>query len=551
MLTQLIIENLALVKKVALRLEPGMTVLTGETGAGKSVIVTALALALGSRGERDFVRHGSDGLRVEAHFNHHPSPPPGPDDDNSDNHDDFVVGRTVSAAGKSTITIDGQRSSLGRLRSISESLGEILGQHANQRLMKEENHLGFLDEYAGLGSQVEAVSETFRKWHKAVHELSRVTTRREQLEHERELLLFQRAEIDKAAIEIGEEEKLRAEQKILDAARTLMSSAALTNNLLDGDGTSILDLVRQARTETDRMAQIDPDLSASASELYEIQIRLEEFRSEIEQYGTRIVDDPARIEQINLRLDEIYNLKKKYGGSEESILTTLDAIAAKLQDNPNTTALIAELQTQVEKARTAYSKLALALSKMRRAAATKLQRKVVAELTDLAIDAARFEFQFVDEDDEDGVVINGRAVKPTETGLEEAVIMFSANPGEPLRSLVKTASGGEMSRVLLALKAAGLSADGTSPLLVFDEVDAGIGGRTADQVAAKLSQLARSSQLVVVTHLHQIARRADHHFAIRKQSGPDKRQVISIERLQGTAVDAELDRMIGLPQKSE
>jgi len=180
-----------------------------------------------------------------------------------------------------------------------------------------------------------------------------------------------------------------------------------------------------------------------------------------------------------------------------------------------------------------------------------LERKVVGELADLAIDAARFEFQFIDEDDLEGVVVNGRAVKPGETGLEQAMIMFSANPGEPLRSLVRTASGGEISRVLLALKAAGLGSAGSSPLLVFDEVDAGIGGRTADQVAIKLRQLARSSQLIVVTHLHQIARQADHHFAIRKQTNHGQRQVISIERLEATAIKAELDRMVGLPQSSE
>ncbi len=551
MLTQLIIENLALVERVVLHLEPGMTVLTGETGAGKSVIVTALALALGCRGERDFVRHDSDGLRVEARFTRSPEYASEHDSTTAATPDSLVVKRSVSAAGKSSVTIDEQKASLGHLRSIADSLGEILGQHANQRLMNEENHLGFLDEYAGLEDLVEAVRETFREWQKRAHELDRIIARREQIEHERELLLFQRAEIERAAIEVGEEEKLRAEQKILDAARNLMASAALTNDLLDGEESSILNLVRLAQVETDRMARIDPELSPHANELQEIQIRLEEFRRAIEQYGSRIVDDPARVEQINLRLDEIYNLKKKYGGSEEAVLSTLQIIVGKLAKNPDTSALIAELQNELEKARAAYTKQALDLSKKRRLAAAQLERKVVGELADLAIDAARFEFEFQDEDDPQGVVVNGRAVRPGETGLEQAIIMFSANPGEPLRSLVKTASGGEISRVLLALKAAGLGSAGSSPLLVFDEVDAGIGGRTADQVAAKLKQLARTSQLIVVTHLHQIARQADHHFAIRKQTSQEQRQTISIEHLKGKPLAVELDRMVGLPQEAE
>ena len=549
MLTRLNIKNVALVETVDLRFGEGLTVLTGETGAGKSVLVGALALVLGSRADRETVRHGAEEAAVEAVFDlsrlsqsERESLDPYGDDDL------MLLNRTVSAGGQSRATINGKRAGLDTVAALTSSLAEIIGQHASQRLMNEQNHLEILDEYGGLTEPRQQVSELFRQWRATDEELRRTMEHRDLMVRERELLLFQREEIEKANVRAGEEEALQAERRRLDSARALMQSANLAGEILDGEGQSALELLRQVRHELESMAAVDQGLEGQVSELLDLQLRLEDLRRAIEQYGASIVDDPERLDQINLRLDELYRLKKKYGGSEEAVLKSLDEIRCQLETHPETGELIAELQARSENLRAQYSDNAIALSKARRRAATKLEKTVVAELRALAIDQASFRFAFEYENDPDGVILEGKAVRPLETGLEQVRLMFSANPGEPLRSLVKTASGGEISRVLLAIKSAILARGrARMPLLIFDEVDAGIGGQTASEVAAKLKALAGSGQVVVVTHLHQIARLADHHFAVQKVAGPSGRSRIAVRRLAPDEIAAELERMVGLP----
>ncbi len=548
MLTKLSIENIALVRKLELSFKPGMSALTGETGAGKSVVVTAIGLALGGRADREFIRHGAEAGKVIATF------------DLSEasrrfrrefsefiDGDSLTLHREIRRDGGTRSYLNGKRIGQARLKPLAMALGEILGQHANQSLMNEENHLGFLDQFAGLEDIVDQTRHAFAAWRSSAEELSRLKRNREQLIQQRELLLFQKNEIEKASISVGEEESLLREKKILDSARSLMNSASMIENIMDGEQVSIKAQIAALRSELEKMASIDPTLEKQASELFDIDMRLEDLRRTIEQYGSSLTDDPSRLEEINSRLDELYHLKKKYGGSEEAVLATLNEINEQLDERPNTDRLISRLESETEELRKAYSKLAVDLSDRRRKASKELQRKVVAELNDLAIPDARFEVEFIVEDDPDGIVYADRCVKSGEYGLEQARFMFSANPAEPVRPLVKTASGGEVSRVLLALKAAGQSRDDSgASLIVFDEVDAGIGGRTADEVGRKLKLLARNRQLIVVTHLHQIARRADCHFVVEK-SLSDDRNVIEVRALDEQDRIAELDRMVALP----
>lgn len=549
MLLELTIENLALLPRGRIEFRPGLTVLTGETGAGKSIVVNGLALASGVRADREAVRHGEEAATVRACFDVAEAGA-----DFKREYGEYIadgqlkVERVVTADGQSQVTVGGKRATVGLLREITEPLVEIIGQHAGQRLMNEDNHLLLLDEFGGLLHRREEVADYFAKWRKADDELRRVTRRREQLEQERQLLLFQKQEIEKAEIRVGEEQDLLAERKILDSARSLMQSASLSVEILDGEDVSVFTLIGQLRQQVDSMADIDKGIQPQSEELYDIQVRLEELRRAVEQYGSSITDDPARLEEVNLRLDELYNLKKKYGGSEQAILQTLDEINHRLNDRPDTSDLIAHLQEQSEQLRADYIEAATELSQRRRKTAKRLQKLVVDQLAALAIEKARFEFEFVYEADPDGVVIGDRAVKATETGLETARIMFSANPGEPLRSLVKTASGGEISRVLLAIKAAQQEKGGHGPLLVFDEVDVGIGGRTALALADKLSDLSSHQQVLVITHLHQVARKADAHVAVRKGPGEQRRHVINVEMLDAGSAREELERMVGLPE---
>ena len=550
MLTRLLIENLALVDNQQILFDPGLSVLSGETGAGKSVVVTALSLALGERAEKEYMRHGAAIAIVEADFDismlgsRYKSL-----------YGDYLkdgrltVRREISRDGNSKVRINGDLSTVARLKELTQPIAEILGQHANQMLMSEDNHLLFLDYFASLDAARQSVSDRFAEWQSVASRLKKILREKEQLTAERELLLFQQEEIEKADIRPGEEEEILRERKILDSARTLMESAQTVQTALDSDEVSVLELLRTARKELEDMAEIDPSLESLASQLAEVDFQVEEIRRSIEQYGSSIEDNPDRLEEINARLDEIYKLKKKYGGSEAAILSTLESIHASLRNRPETDKLIGQLEKENEAHRRAYSQEALALTGARVSAAGYLAKLVVKELVELAIDNGGFEFEFVYENHDDGVIVDGRAVRPFAHGLESGRFLFSANPGEPLKSLVKTASGGEISRVLLALKAAEKKNNKLlHPLLVFDEVDAGIGGLTAVEVGKKIKKLAEKRQVLVVTHLHQIARLADHHYAVRKSNDKEQRAVIRVTRLDASNRDKELERMVALPE---
>lgn len=552
MLTKLNIQNIALVTETDLVFGPGMSTLTGETGAGKSVIVTALGLVLGERADKEYIRHGADKAIVEATFDVAKLPA-----SYRTTYADFIhegtitVQREISRDGSSKVKINGTVATLGTLRDVTAPVAEIVGQHANQMLMDEENHLLFLDSFAGLEKLRGEVSELFDQWQKAALELRRVRDRRDNFAAERELLLFQKNEIEKAEIKPGQEEELVKERKILDSARTLMAGAGAIQEMLDGDTASVLEMLRQARRELSKIASIDPYLEKPLSELADADYRIEDIRRTLEHYGNSLTDDPTRLEEINLRLDEIYGLKKKYGGSEEAILKTLDVITKRLVDRPDTGEFIAELEERETRLETAYIGKAKELHELRVKAAAYLRKLVIKELAELAIDNGGFDVEFVYEDDPSGIILEGRGVRPTENGLESARFVFSANPGEPLKSLVKTASGGEISRVLLALKgAAKRNAAHLRSLLVFDEVDAGIGGQTAVAVGQKIKKLADDSQVIVVTHLHQIARLADHHFAADKVKRPGGRMVITVEKLDYDGITRELARMMALPEET-
>ena len=540
MLRSLTIRNVALIDDAELEFGPGLIALTGETGAGKSVIVTALALALGGRADREFIRHGSPTAAIRAVF-----------EDPATRTRCEVFREIAETAGTSKLTIDGAPAAVAQLRERAAPMAEILGQHAGQMLMNEDNHLLFLDRFAGLEPGRGEAGRLFREWRETAEELRRVRSRRDQLAAERELLMFQQAEIEKAQVRAGEEEGLERERRILDAGRSLMESATRITDAIGGDDESILDRLQLARRELDKMAAVDPALEKQAETLAEIDFQLEDLRRHLEQYGASIEDNPARLEEINFRLDELYGLKRKYGGSEEAVLAALERIREQLKERPDTDSLIAALERQAEQCAATYADHALRLTAARRQAAADLRTLVIEELAELAVDHASFLCDFAYEEDEGGVILGDRAVRPHETGLELVRFLFSANPGEPLRSLVKTASDGEISRVLLALKSAELRHGRLGPgLLVFDEVDAGIGGRTANEVARKLKKLSVSCQVLVITHLHQIARLADQHFVAEKTvaRGKGKRTVITVRRLDGAAIRQEIDRMVALPE---
>jgi DNA repair protein RecN (Recombination protein N) len=552
MLIRLKLENIALVDRAELLLDSGMSVLTGETGAGKSVIVTAINLALGERADREMIRHGTDSAVVEATFQIS-SLPPRYRKEYAEylTNDCLTVVREISRDGYSKVKINGTTATLNRLKELTAPIAEIIGQHANQMLMNEDNHLTFLDYFAGVEPAREEVSELYSAWEQVNSQLKKLKSRRDELMRDRELLLFQRDEIESAQVRPGEEAEIIAEQRRLNAARELMTSASTIIDLMDNEHTSVLSMFREARKELEKMSRVDETLESRLTDLTEIDFQIEEFRRCIEQYGARIVDDPSRLDEINARLEELYALKRKYGESEEAILSSLKGIKVRLEKSPDTEIEIKRLEQEYEQLKAEYTAKAIALSDTRRKAAQYLSKVVQKELAELAIDSGGFEFEFLYEEHQKGVILDGRSVKPFAHGLEKGRFLFSANPGEPLKSLVKTASGGEISRVLLALKAAEKKNKNLlHSLLVFDEVDAGIGGATAVEVAQKLKKLSEDNQVIVVTHLHQIARVADHHYLAEKNREQGSRFTISVGRLNLAGKESELERMVALPEEA-
>lgn len=542
MLRSLSIKNIALVDSLKLEFNPGMTVITGETGAGKSVLVNALSLTLGERADKEYIRHGCETAFIDAQFE-------------TDKDSDLLnISRQISKNGTSKILINDSLSKLADIKDVLPlHMAQILGQHSGQMLMNEDNHLEYLDRFGNLVSLNVKVSGRFNEWQRISNELIAVIKKRDYLIKERELLLFQKDEIMKASLRVGEEEELLSERRILDSAQALMASASKIDEMIGGDNFNLTDLITAVQKEIESMSAVDISLEKLSETATEISYQMEELRREIEQYGSSIQDDPLRLEEVNLRLDEIYKLKKKYGGSEHTVCDSLIRIKEQLQKQPDTDELINTLSIQEDKTRQAYSETALELSKKRNVEAKKLNKLVVKELNDLAIDGAKFECELVYEDDDNGVIVNGKAVKPFPHGLESARFLFSANPGEPLKSLVKTASGGELSRVQLAILSSEISINNgkrnkiKQAMLVFDEVDAGIGGKTAVEVGKKLKKLASSCQVIVITHLHQIARLADHHYVVVKKPTKADRTIINVSKLSPQQIPAELDRMIALP----
>jgi DNA repair protein RecN (Recombination protein N) len=515
------------------------------------VVVQALSLALGERADKDSIRHKEDFGGVTAVFDVTNFPAAfkkqfGVFIDN----DEIVIERVLARDSGSKVRINEKNVTLNQLNNLAVHLAEVMGQNSGQLLMNEENHLDFLDQFGGITPLRESISEMYYDWKKVYEELRRALMKHADLDYERDLLLHQKKEIEDAQIRIGEEEQLISERKIQDSARALLQSAAIITTLLEEEESSIIEQLSAAQKELQKMCEVDAKLISQGEQVEEALYRLKEVARGMQQYGSSIDNDPNRLEEINLRLDEIFRLKKKYGGSEKAILGTLEAINMKLGNNPDVNTLTSKLESESNRLYKEYRDHAVKLSDIRRRTADYLEKLVTKELAELAIAKGKFKFEFIYEDDPEGVFLDGKAVKASPTGLERVRMMFSANPGEPIKPLVKCASGGEISRVLLALKSASKAAAKTkaNSLMVFDEIDSGIGGNTANEVGKKLKRLAQDCQVLVVTHLHQIARLADHHYVADKTTSIG-RATIAVKKLGQHEKASEIKRMVALPER--
>jgi len=539
MIKLLRINNIALVPALELELGPGLTLLTGETGAGKSILIDALGLLLGDRASAELVRTGEERATVEAIFEAPRArgflegrglPVEG---------DELVVRREVQASGKGRATVNGALAPMGVLRDLAPLLAAIHGQHEPQGLLDPETHLDLLDEHAGLGDRAE-LGEAYRRLRDVEAALERLHRDRREAERRREMLEFQAAEIEKARPEPGEEEALRREKTLQANAGRLATLAGEAWGLLYEDEDAAVSRLGQVYRRVEELAGIDPAFAPHLEARAAVLAQLEDLALFLRDYRETLQVSPGRLDEIESRLAVVERLKKKYGATVEEVL----AFGARCREELLALGTPEEQERSLQSQRAAlaarYLERALAVSARRRAAAREMEKKVQAELKLLAMERTRFSVRLQPEAvPADG----GDPAGWTERGLEQAEFLLSPNPGEELRPLARIASGGELSRILLALESVA-TVDSRGLTLVFDEVDAGIGGRVAEVVGRKLRAISRHHQVLCVTHLPQIASQADHHLAVRKRVERG-RTVTEVRLLSGDERVEEVARMLG------
>ena len=545
MLRELHIENLAIIDQLRIDFYEGLNVLTGETGAGKSIILNALNLILGDRVKDDIIRsHEEEGL-VEALFDIAANPQIRQwlGEKGIEAEDTVVIKRVLSRKDKSKIYINGQLATLQMASLITEELLNIYGQHQHQVLKKVENHLEILDEFGGLLPLKAEFQEVYREQRGLAKRLEALKDERERGERERDLWAFQLKEIEAAALKSGEEEGLKQELHLMKNAQRLLQLAGSSERLLYSEGNSIVEKLGKVEGDIGALAELDPSIASLKGAVSSALLQLEEASGELKGYLAKIDMDPNRLEEIELRFDELQRLKRKYkAATVEEILAYKGRIDRGVQGTADLEAEIAQLERKKQEGAGQVSEQAQRLSQARKGAGLMLKQEIEAELATLAMERTTFEVEMkAVAAGGDALDVDGAFVGPR--GAEEIEFLISPNLGEEPRPLSRIASGGELSRLMLAIKKI-LTKGAEDQTLVFDEVDAGIGGHTAEVVGHKLRDLARYHQILCVTHLPQIAAFGKSHYQVSKREA-EGRTMTSVERLQGDMVVEEIARMLG------
>lgn len=550
MLEELRVEDFALVGRLELSFSNGLNVLTGETGAGKSILIDAVQAVLGRRGGADAVRQGCERAWIEAAFSiRHGSPVAqllrelGYMDEGDDL---LVLSREISANGRSKCRINGRLVNVSQLAQVGDRLVDIHGQHDQESLLSPARHLELLDALGGgeVASLLEEVAALASERNKLLEEIERLeASARERLRRE-ELLRFQVEEIAAAKLEPGEEERLEAERARLGHAERLVQGAAAAYAALyeGGEGGAALDVAGSALRALEQLLPLDAQLKPSVDLLEQAVIGLQEAAHELRRYIEGIEADPQRLQAVEERLQEIASLKRKYGASVQEILDYLRRASEELEGLTREEESLDGLRRKLAEVEERLAQRAGELSRRRREVAERAAGEIGRRLAALNMPDARFEVQMRREADPNGIVVDGERVAVGRRGIDRVEFLFSANAGEEPRPLARIASGGEMSRVMLAIKSVLAEVD-PCDTLIFDEIDAGIGGRTAESVASALFELSRSRQVLVVTHLAQIASRADRHLTVEKRS-VDGRTEVAVAPIDGEERVREIARML-------
>jgi len=547
MLQELSIVNFAIIDDLNISFSDGLTILSGETGAGKSIIINAVNLLLGMRATARLIRTGAETAELEALFHIIPGSRVAQimEAHGYEASEDLLIKRIISRSDRHRTYINGRLATIQLLTSTTEYLASISGQHAHQGLLKEEENLRVLDQFGGL---MPLRSEVFRCYHEILPLIQKLqglkATRDRQAEH-MDLLEYQRKEIIETNIIYGEDSALEKERIILKNSETLFQTIGGSIEEIYSSEGAIVERISSVEKLLDKAAAIDPELSLKTENLADITFQLTDIADELRTYQDNIQIDENRLEEIEARLDTLQRLKRKYGGSLESVNSHLESIEKELSGVENISETIAETGVTLSRLHSKIVDLAHKLSVKRNQAAEILAKKMEKELATLQMSQAKFQvaLQIIPADGAPDPYLKDNECSICETGIDRAEFLIAPNVGEPLKPLASIASGGELSRVVLALKAI-LAETESVETVVFDEVDAGIGGSVAEVVGKKLASLAGHHQIICITHLPQIARFGDHHFRILKHVSHGRTRT-TIRRLGPKERINEIARMLG------
>lgn len=533
MLTELDIRDFAIVDHLELELAGGMTAITGETGAGKSILLGALGLCLGERADAASVRHGRDRADLSARFDIADLPQARawlaarelPDDD-------CLLRRVVSASGRSKAWINGQPATVADLRSLGEHLIEVHGQHAHQQLLREETHLRLLDDFAGHREAVAEMAETFRAWQAARRRLKRLAEDGDELNARRQLVRYQVEELDQLGLAEGELKALEEEQEELAHAEERLRETQFASECCDNDEGGAISLLTQAIGRLEALPGCERGrLAETLGMLGEARIQVEEAARELSHLAADTELDPERLAWVDERLGDVHRLARKHHVMPEELPALHQRLQAELATLEEGDQDLDALSAEVEALREAWKRLAREVGEARRQAAGRFGEAVQEQLAFLAMGKARFEVEVSERE------------TPAAEGLDAVRFLISANPGQPARPLAKVASGGELSRISLAIQVVA-ARHSTIPSLVFDEVDVGVSGATAEIVGQLLRRLGEQGQVMTVTHLPQVAAQAHRHLHIEKQAEGDT-TLTRMALLDEAGRVGELARMLG------
>lgn len=533
MLLGLTLKNFTIIEDLSVGLSPGLNIITGETGAGKSVIVDAINIILGDKASTDNIKTGKEEAHIEALF------------DISNNEitkerlvssgfdiesGELLIKRVIYRNSRSRVFINGSLSTLTLLSNITQGLVDIFSQHEHQSLLREENHLKIIDDFGKTGDQASNIREKFHEYLTVKKELDDLEQSKKDKVEKEDYLKFQLNEINQAELITGEDKKLEEEKLRLSNAERLQASASSAYEELYEKENSVLGTLQRLSNEFREISKIDSNLSEAAESIEKGMLQLEEAAFSIRDYSTGALSDSQSLEAVDDRIHLINNLKRKYGDTIEQIIQKRDEIEKEVNNIEHFDERVKMLAEESEKLMKELLKNANALSKKRKDSSIKLCSTLEKELKEVGIKGGRFHIEFNSKD-------------ISSSGIDAVSFLFSANPGENPKPLNKVASGGELSRIMLVLKEVIARVEGGS-VIIFDEADSGVGGAIAEAVGQKIRNLSRTYQVICITHLPQVAKFADSHLTVLKTHEDNQTQV-TIKNLEGNERVAELARMIG------